>query len=249
MSSKARFVYIYIIGQSEKWNPGLRSMANAIRISKDSVSRGIKELEKMNMLVITGSGPGSRDCYALTSPTEWSLPAKEEVSQGGTPVSNQIVSQGETLFTNSVSGRDTSKKKIQEEERSRSSNIQDPEKYTVSEVTKKFKSCYINNPDRDMKTGISELFHNLQTNGHTPAELNVSQIKSIKSIFVPDRKPKTITSSKYDSWNEMVNRLIDDYLVSDVVLTKPSDKINTDEDERDPRVLARIKMLMQKGDK
>lgn len=71
ISSKAKIVYLYLISQSDTWNPGSREIAAGTSIGRDSVREALKELEFNKMITISEGPHGLRNVYDIAGLKEW----------------------------------------------------------------------------------------------------------------------------------------------------------------------------------
>lgn len=72
ISLKSKAVYIYLLGQSEKWNSGVREIAAALSISIPTARDALKELELNSYITIELSAQGLRNVYSFNDPSDWS---------------------------------------------------------------------------------------------------------------------------------------------------------------------------------
>lgn len=80
LSTKAKITYIFLISQSDSWNPGTREIADAIGMGRDSVTEALAELQEVNMISIIDNGQGMRKTYMVNGIEEWVI--KDEVALG-----------------------------------------------------------------------------------------------------------------------------------------------------------------------
>lgn len=71
ITHKAKIVYVFILMQSQKWEPSIRCIAAGVNYGNDAVLQAIKELQRVKMIEIMPRGPGLRNEYFLTSIKEW----------------------------------------------------------------------------------------------------------------------------------------------------------------------------------
>jgi len=80
LSTKAKITYIFLISQSDSWNPGTREIADAIGMGRDSVTEALAELQNRNMISIIDNGHGMRKTYMVNGIEEWVI--NDEVALG-----------------------------------------------------------------------------------------------------------------------------------------------------------------------
>ena len=71
LSMKAKIVFLYLLSQSDTWNPGLRGIAEGTSISVPTARLALKELEDANMITVSESIQGLRNVYCFTSMECW----------------------------------------------------------------------------------------------------------------------------------------------------------------------------------
>ena len=88
ISNHAKIVYMYLLAQSEKWNPGSREIATGTSIGRDSVRNALKELEAAKMITISEGPRGLRDIYQFNPLEDWSTGPKQvqTPTKVGTPL-------------------------------------------------------------------------------------------------------------------------------------------------------------------
>ena len=88
ISCKAKIIYVYLLSNSDKWNPGIREIANSTGVSTDTVSKSLIELENACMLqIIKPEYRGMRTQYIFSSVLDWKSPTS--VHADTVPVSDE----------------------------------------------------------------------------------------------------------------------------------------------------------------
>ena len=77
ISATAKSVFVFIISQGENWNPGMRSIADGVGISRNTIARAINELQAAGMIQIDQGAKGFRQVYTIQNVEFW----KVEVAQ------------------------------------------------------------------------------------------------------------------------------------------------------------------------
>lgn len=87
VSVKAKTAYCYLLAQSDRWNPGVREIADGISMSKNSAREAIRELEAAGMIEVDEGPHGLRNVYSFTAICDWtahpnSAPACQNIARG-----------------------------------------------------------------------------------------------------------------------------------------------------------------------
>ena len=78
LSMKAKVIYLYLLAQSDNWNPGLKGIATGTSVSINTARAAIKELEDNKMIEVETHANGLRNIYTFTSLEEWVCQAGAE---------------------------------------------------------------------------------------------------------------------------------------------------------------------------
>lgn len=73
ISMKAKIAYMYLLSQSESWNPGVRGIAEGTSMSVPTVRTALKELEDCHMITVSESAQGLRNIYVFNSIESWNF--------------------------------------------------------------------------------------------------------------------------------------------------------------------------------
>jgi len=77
ISFKAKTMFLYLLGQSDSWNPGMRAISDILGMGRDSITLALQELADSNMLEISKAGQGMRQVYHINGMEEWNIPSKQ----------------------------------------------------------------------------------------------------------------------------------------------------------------------------
>ena len=194
LSTKAKITYIFLISQSDSWNPGTREIADAIGMGRDSVTEALAELQEVNMISIIDNGQGMRKTYMVNGIEEWVI--KDEVALGkasslsalGPPPVGFRATTGRNQghIQEEPKKNPTAEKKISKEE------VPEKEKLSPEQI---YRSWLSQLPDSRYECCLDELmvlFATLIEHGLTESDISSSLKKKILVRWSKSKYPQRI---------------------------------------------------------
>jgi hypothetical protein len=193
ISTSSKLIFIYVLSKPSNWSSSRNNVAANLRISKNTVSDCLRELEKCNMIAISSREDSSWN-LKINPPDVWLKGLDQNRS-------------GSKLIQGLDQNRSTLKEEIKKrEERKDFLSIEDIYKVWLSSLPERvdFTNC---------QEELRVLFETLKSNGHTADDL-----KSSFKVKVLKRWEK----SKYPERQEQIwDRLVGEILLDAVKLSDP----------------------------
>lgn len=196
ISSKAKLTYIYLISQSDSWNPGIRVISDAIGIGREGVADALSELEQKKMIEIVDNGTGMRKTYMVNGIEEWILEEEADVFEGGHLAERRQPPSGKASATQRKLGhiQEESKKISTTAEKKISKEEILPEKVKLS-PEQIYRSWLSQLPESRYECCLDELmvlFATLIEHGLTESDISSSLKKKILVRWSKSKYPQRI---------------------------------------------------------